>query len=344
MKKIDAVFEGGGVKGIGLVGAVAVIEENGYTFENVAGTSAGAIVASLVAAGYKAPELKQILEQQDFRQFMDKDWEDKIPVVGSLISVIHEKGIYEGNFFETWIRDLLAKKGILTFKDLIIEECKDNPQYRYKLQVIASDLTSGRLLVLPGTSEDDWNYLRNTFGIEPDDLEVAKAVRMSMSIPFFFEPVQLKNKKDEPHYIVDGGVLSNYPVWLFDSNSSDPAWPTFGYRLVASDLESEQDQPNEVNGPISMLKALFSTMMEAHDGRYMKSATFVRTIPIPSAEVKTTEFDLSEEKKMVLYQAGRKAAEKFLANWDFEKYKQEFRAKQPPSRTKEVWTEANISA
>src|SRR5512146_1705244 len=102
MKKIDAVCEGGGVKGIGLVGAVAVIEENGYTFENVAGTSAGAIVASLVAAGYKAPELKQILEQQDFRQFMDKDWEDKIPVVGSLISVIHEKGIYEGNFFETW--------------------------------------------------------------------------------------------------------------------------------------------------------------------------------------------------------------------------------------------------
>ena len=53
-KRADAVFEGGGVKGIGLVGAVSEIEKAGYTFENLAGTSAGAIVASLLAVGYKA--------------------------------------------------------------------------------------------------------------------------------------------------------------------------------------------------------------------------------------------------------------------------------------------------
>ena len=52
--KADAVFEGGGVKGIGLVGAVAFAEEKGYRWVNLAGTSAGAIVAALLAAGYNA--------------------------------------------------------------------------------------------------------------------------------------------------------------------------------------------------------------------------------------------------------------------------------------------------
>lgn len=57
--KADAVFEGGGVKGIGLVGAIAVAEEYGYRFVNVAGSSAGAIVAALLAAGYSAAEIKK---------------------------------------------------------------------------------------------------------------------------------------------------------------------------------------------------------------------------------------------------------------------------------------------
>ena len=65
----DAVFEGGGVKGIGLVGAVAVAEERGYQWVNIAGTSAGAIVAALLAAGYSATEMKQIMEELDYNSF-----------------------------------------------------------------------------------------------------------------------------------------------------------------------------------------------------------------------------------------------------------------------------------
>ncbi len=334
MRKIDAVFEGGGVKGIGLVGAVAVIEENGYTFENVAGTSAGAIVASLIAAGYKANDIKDILLNLDFNQLMDEDWEDKIPIVGKFVSLIHEKGIYEGKFFENLIRGLLKEKGITTFKDLIIEKCKDNPRYRYKLQVIASDLTIGRMLVLPG----DYRKFGTDPKYHPDNMDVALAIRMSMSIPFFFEPVQLKDESGQTHYIVDGGVLSNYPVWLFDDGTPNPDWPTFGYSLV----DPDQNKPHDVNGPISMLKALFSTMMEAHDARYIESKDFVRTIPIPTIGVGTTDFNLSREKKLALYESGKEAARKFLKQWNFEKYKQEFRAKQPPSRTEEVWTAAEV--
>lgn len=60
-RRLDGVFEGGGVKGIALVGALEEIEQAGYHFVNVAGTSAGAIVATLVAAGYSAAELKPII-------------------------------------------------------------------------------------------------------------------------------------------------------------------------------------------------------------------------------------------------------------------------------------------
>ncbi len=116
----DAVFEGGGVKGIGLVGAVAVAEERGYQWVNIAGTSAGAIVAALLAAGYSAVEMREIMEELDYNRFKDTSLLDRVPLVGPAASLIFEKGIYEGKFFENWMRGLLRKKKVETFNDLIL--------------------------------------------------------------------------------------------------------------------------------------------------------------------------------------------------------------------------------
>lgn len=313
----DAVFEGGGVKGIGLVGAIAVAEERGYLWQNVAGTSAGAIVATMVAAGYSAAEMKEIMNELDYNKFTDKGLLDRIPLVGKLASVIFEKGIYEGKWFEDWISGLLQKKGVKTFGDLIQNESKNEPKYRFKLRVIASDISQGKLLVLPQDIAD--------FGIRPEDLNVAAAIRMSMSIPFFYEPVKLRNMKtNELSYIVDGGMLSNFPVWLFDSEG-EPEWPTFGFKLV----EPEEGAPHTIRGPISMFTALFSTMSGAHDARYIKDTDFVRTIGIPTLDVKTTEFDLTKERSEALYQSGRQAAEKFFDSWNFDKYVEDYRKGQP---------------
>ena len=137
-KRADAVFEGGGVKGIALVGAIAATEAQGYVFQNVAGTSAGAIVAALVAAGYGAGELATVMKSVDYRKFMDKDFRDKIPILGAALSLGFEKGIYEGRFFEGWLRELLAAKKKTVFGDLLMAGCEDQPKYRYKLQVIAA--------------------------------------------------------------------------------------------------------------------------------------------------------------------------------------------------------------
>ena len=152
-KPIDVVFEGGGVKGIGLVGAYHVLEEHGYRPENMAGASAGAIVAALVAAGYSADELYDIMSKLDFDQFRDKAWEDLIPLLPWTTSILKDQGIYEGKKFFDWIGERLDAKGKKTFGDLIRRPDIDDFRYRYKLQVIVSDVTKRRMLILPRDAE-----------------------------------------------------------------------------------------------------------------------------------------------------------------------------------------------
>ena len=192
-------LRGRGRQGIGLAGALATLEERGFAPQNVAGTSAGAISAALLAAGCRSDELRTIVTEIDFRQFEDKAWEDRLPIAENTFSVLLDLGIYEGDYFLTWMREQLAAKGIHTFADLVREDETDE-RWRHSLQVIASDVTTRELLVLPRDARK--------LGIEPDELEVALAVRMSMSIPIFFEPVRFENPETkQEHIIVDGGML-----------------------------------------------------------------------------------------------------------------------------------------
>ncbi len=325
-QKVDGVFEGGGVTGIGLVGAASVIEAAGYEFSNLAGTSAGAIIASLLAAGYSASELKQIISDFNFSKLEDSPWSGHIPFIGGLADEIFYKGLYKGDVFLNQMRDLLKAKKIYTFRDFIDPEYPDDPRYHFKLQVVASDISRGRMLVLPR----DINS--NDYGMEPEDLEVALAVRMSMSIPFFFEPVKLKES-----YIVDGGLLSNFPIELFDSDSP-PGWPTFGFKLVFSDQTNPaQLVQHRVNGPLSELAAIFFTAMEAHDAYYLKNDKYVRTIPIDTLTIGATAFNLTQANKDDLHSSGMNAAKTFLDHWDFEKYKALYRSGKPaPTRRERV--------
>ena len=326
-QKIDAVFEGGGVKGLGLFGAVAVTEEKGYVFENVAGTSAGAIVAALIAAGYNGTELKKIQEEVDYLRFKDPTLQQEIPLIGSVLSLMTEKSLYKGDFFEIWLHERLQEKNISTFGDLVMEEYKDDPKYRYKLQVIASDISRGKMLVLPRDIVD--------YGINPDELSVVKAVRMSMSIPFFFKPVTLTNSFGVSSYIVDGAILSNFPLWLFDDGTPDPPWPTLGYKLV----DPNMGKPHDIRSPLSLFTAMFYTMMEAHDARYIEDKNFARSIPIPTVGVQTTQFDISPKKRDELYKSGVQAAEEFFQTWNFETYKREFRQAKPQGRQQRLFEE-----
>lgn len=309
-KDVDLVFEGGGLKGIALVGAYSALEEHGFRPQNMAGASAGAIVAALIAAGYTAAELREVIGALDLPTLEDPR-KGRLPVFSKTLSILEHRGIYEGKAMLRWLTSLLEAKGVRTFGDLIRRPDAEL-RYRYKLQVIASDLTAERLLVLPR----DAHWL----GVEdPDELEVALAVRMSMSIPLFFEPVSFTNPKTgSEHLLVDGGMLSNFPVWLFDSEA--PLWPTIGVKFIEDDPRAPLAAPQVRGGLFGLVdyaRSLVETMMEAHDRFYLEETDFHRTIAIDPLGVRTTEFDLSRERALKLYASGRAAAEKFLSSgWD----------------------------
>lgn len=307
--RVNAVFQGGGVKGIGLVGAIYAAERYGVTFHQTAGTSVGAIVAALVAAGYTAEEMKSLIIDMPLEQFTKKDWIHHLAFVGPAVRLLSKKGLYSGDPIERWIDRQLARKGIRTFGDLPPNA----------LRVVASDITLGRMLELPGDIQQ--------YGVDPAKLSVARAVRMSASIPFFFDPVvfKLRYKQDRRQlrlpksvYVVDGAILSNYPLWIFDKELKDRAVgiPTLGFQLVGR----KAAEPRNINGPISMLHALFSTMVSAHDERYIEKHSRFRTIKIPSDMVGVTDFSVSKEKQMELFDSGMRAGIEFFQCWTYSGY------------------------
>ncbi len=290
-KAITGVFEGGGVRGIGLIGAAGAFLEEGYRFNRVAGNSAGSIVASLIAGGYSATELRQIIMSLDYSKFADKDWKDKLPF-GMAYSLLAEKGIYEGKYLRDFVKEKLLKAPhpIRTFRD--VKE-KDGS---YRLQMIAADISRAKLLVLPQDIAD--------YGIEPDDLEVADAVRMSVSIPYFFEPVCLRHIDGTDCYIVDGGIVCNFPVWIYDDDI-EAGTPPVGFCLV------DDGETRPIHGVVSMFAAILETMLEARDKRYIADEK-LNTVQIPTLGIQTCDFHLSRDGQEALYLAGRKAAGKYL--------------------------------
>lgn len=314
---VNGVFEGGGVKAIALAGAVKAAEERKMQFHQVAGTSSGAIVASFLAAGYRADGLKQMIMETPFSEFLVQTWPQQLPIIGPALRLLIKKGLYSGQQLEQWVSEKLAAKGVRTFADLP----------KNKLRIIASDITQGRLLVLP---DDIAQY-----GVEPQTLSIARAVRMSTSIPYFFDPVIIRKapkvrKKREKfseqfYYIVDGGLLSNFPLWLFDKdNEAVPERnqvPTLGFHLVGKN----SGQPRVIVGPISMFQALFATMMEAHDERYIEEKNRFRTIKIPTLGVKVTDFDIKPEKSEALFQSGYTSAKAYFVKWSLQSYMQAFK-------------------
>lgn len=297
----DVVIEGGGVKVIGLVGALQVAEKKGFRFKRLAGTSAGSIVATLLAAGYTSDELCQILLDKDFTSLVAPTWHHKIPYVGPAYRLWVKKGLNSGIRIEQWVKELLIAKGIRTFADF-------DPEI--EVSIIASDITLGNLLVLPKDLE--------AYGYIKDQFSVARAVRMSCSIPFFFDPVKLIHKPSKKRcYIVDGAILSNFPVWIFDQEK--PRWPTFGFRLYSN---RSNKTVNEIEGPFSLFYSMFLTMMDAHDNRHIREQDQVRTIMVPTLGVKLIDFSIRRKEKERLYQAGVKSAEEFFKTWSFDEYLQ----------------------
>lgn len=294
--KIDGVFSGGGVKAFAFLGAIQAFEEKDIQFERVAGTSAGALLATFIAAGYSAKEMKEIFLELPLDKFLDQSrWSSMIPFL-KWLTLYHTMGLYRGNYFENWLYEKLFEKGIVSFSDLPTE----------KLKIVAADVTLNRVVVFP----DD---LKKNYHIDADYFPIAKAVRSSISIPYFFRPSKIINPLSrQKSIVVDGMILSNFPLWLFDNGNNTRERPLLGMQLT----DPKQYYYNQkIKNSIDMLKAVIGTMRKAYDTRYIAENVAKDILFFPIDDVSPTDFNIPLDKKQELIELGYQRTTKFLSKW-----------------------------
>jgi NTE family protein len=322
----DLVLEGGGVLGIAHVGVLSVLEGAGYHFARVAGASVGSIVGALVAAEMPSARMEEVLRGLDYRSFADRGLLDRIPIAGPALSLLRDNGLYEGDQMREWLGKLLAEQGIETFGQLRITDPRTSlpPERRYRLCVIATDVTRGELVHLP------WDY-GSRYGLRADEILIVDAVRASMSIPFLYEPVELKHGDGELSTLVDGGVLSNFPIDIFDrTDGVAPRWPTFGIKLIPRlPMDAGQLLPGLgliERGPIKLASDLVMTAIVGRDQAHLAQPwVAARTIEVDTAGVSPIDFGLTQAAADTLLRNGQAAARAFLDGWDWEEYLAKFR-------------------
>jgi NTE family protein len=208
-----------------------------------------------------------------------------------------------------------------------------DPAKAYRLIVTASDLTNRRLAHLP--TDFVSHYPLTAGDPKAGARSVAEAVRCSMSIPFFYEPRELEyvlNGRRTKAVMVDGGLLSNFPIDVFDrTDEGTSRWPTFGIKLSA--LPDPNARPPAIHGPVGFAKSLLDTLMGFVDRAHIEDPkVLARTIFIDTSGVSATDFDLvsrDEGVRKKLYDNGHDAMTRFLDGdgtskhppWSFDDYK-----------------------
>lgn len=292
---IDAVFAGGGIKAFAYIGVLESLEEHGYALERVAGTSAGAIVAGFIAAGFTKEEIRTFMEELTLKSLLDPPKIVSVFPFTRWLFLYKQLGLYYGNQLENWLYKKLAQKNVYTFSDV----------QEGSIKVVVSDISKGRLIVLP----DD---LQEVYGISSETFSVARAIRMSAGYPYFFMPKKLRGANGGESLIVDGGLLSNFPLWIFDTDRQQQKRPIIGVKLTNSFVH---EKPKKIKNALDMLQALFSTMLVAHDNRYISKEKQNHVIFIPTSEEETLNFSMSDEEKKLLIDEGYKKTNEFLTHW-----------------------------
>lgn len=330
----NLVFEGGGVKGIAYVGALEVMQEEKIypKIKRVAGTSAGAIVAVLVGLGYTPDEIRNIMWELNFKNFMDDSW----GIIKDSQRLLHEFGWYKGDFFRNWIGKLIKEKtgnSECTFADLAAMK-GDHPFL--DIFLIGTNLSTGFSEFF--SAEHTPRYC------------IADAARISMSIPLFF--AAKRNFRGDVY--VDGGVLDNYPIKVFDRKKyvtrnlvetdyykkinksfsknrrkiSEYVYnqETLGFRLDSKEkislFRDNAEMPKrDINNLFDFTSGLLNTLIDAQDNAHLHSDDWQRTIYIDTLGVKATDFAITEAKKKALLESGRQYTQSYLAWYNNEEEK-----------------------
>jgi NTE family protein len=335
------VFEGGSVKGLAYVGALRVFEQHrqqqdGQHFlsgiQRVAGTSAGAIMALLIALGLNIDQINIVMEKTSFTSFADMSWYAAYGGMPGKGTAIYQQGyLCEGAAFMRWVETLMQTytgKKDCTFDELAKLHGSNHAVKR--LHVFAVRLNDGKIVEFSAK--------------KTPTVSVALAVRMSMSIPVFFKPVRVQEQQnptgqitnltlDEVNgttYYVDGGVKANYPYQLVKDSEklSDDQLLGFkvdsdeeilhnaihqpGYDLLVS-LYKDRTQITEGYGCHLILRLLDVLMSSQEDIHNRNQEECKRTVRCWDCQISTFDFALGEKEMAALLASGVQAAMKFIS-------------------------------
>ncbi len=289
------VFQGGGCRASAYVGAYKKAVEWGVSFSEVVGTSAGAIIATFIAAGASPNQLEKYIGELDFLSLRNKPEKIKevakqkyesilryIPskTVKSYLPIYTSLGLYNSQGIKNWVNDKLSeitgKRAPIKFKDLIIET-----------HVIVSDLKTKKVEIF--NKENSSN------------MDVAEAVQYSCNIPIYFQPINLR--------YVDGGMLSNLATFVF-SNKHD----RYYNKILAFTLESNIVD-NNISSFLDYGNSLISTIVDGGSDIQVNLIEDTHIIKIDTGNILATDFDkmtptIIEELK----NNGANAVEQFFKN------------------------------
>jgi NTE family protein len=320
----NLALEGGGVRGLAYAGVISVLEKQGVLehIDNVAGSSAGAIAGLLISVGYTAKEIDSIMQDLPVQQFND----GKGGLYGKYKRVKNDFGIYEGKKFEQWLQQLVKNKtgkSNLTFSDLHLLHLRSAV---YKdLYCTGTNLSRQQLEI--------FSYEHTP------QMPVALAVRISGSVPLYFEPVALNDQKqiikkgDDSsfiNYYVDGGMLCNYPFSMFDTcfDNENPLLCNnvkFNPHTIGIKLERPEQidslhknnitiPPYDVNNFNQYLAAFSNLMIETLNRKYPNLENEKgRTIYVSQGNISPRVKKTKQQDKLLLFENGVKAATNFFS-------------------------------
>lgn len=307
----NLVFEGAGIRGIAYGGAIEVLEKEGIlpSIQRVGGTSAGAITAMMLALGYSAEEITSIIFNTNFNRFNS----GKFFFMGGLYRMHKSYGWYRGDRFNAWLEKIIKNKtgnADITFAEL--------RQLGFKeLYITATCLNRQKLLVF---SSESYPLMK-----------IKDAVRISMSVPLYFEAVFIDSTgkvidrpmdTDHLDLVMDGGITANYPIFLFDSvqaNAQRIANPaTLGIRIDTNEqIAFDQDgksglAQHRINSMQDYIEAFYVYVLENLNRPQLTADDWARTVSVSSAGIGPKVKRLSVTQKNALLESGRQGLANFL--------------------------------
>jgi len=273
------ILAGGGVRGTAYIGAIKALEEMNIKMSGLAGSSVGAVIASLIAVGYTHSEIKDLLYDVNYQSFKDL-----------YIPMGKDFGFFKGDEVYCWLKNKIEKKFYgqernehsppVTFKDLDKE-----------LVIIATDISY--------TEFKEYNKVKTP------DVEVAHAVRSSVSLPGFFKPVW-----ENDRCLVDGDVINNFPLWKIESDIISNT----NAKVLELRLESTE-KPREINNFFDYFNAIidfnYTNASEMLKREFGDNDQF-EIIRIDTGKVKIIDFGVSNKEKEKLVEDGYNCVKKYF--------------------------------